>query len=175
MVVTMAHIRRLAFAGAIAFLGPPLALPQAAPSATASPVGPATNAFQPGLDDLMTMLIQPRHIKLYYAGKQGNWELAGSQARDLRQAFRRIAQYIPNYLGNDVNAALTSIIVPRLQEIDDAIAAAKPEQFTRAYDRLTDACNACHAYLEHPYHVIRRPPAGGESLYADQDFSPKPN
>lgn len=167
------YFRRLGWIGTLTLLGPAVTLPQTAPAtAPSAAASGAGNAFQPGLDDLMTMLIQPRHIKLYYAGTRSNWESAASESRDLRQAFARIAQFIPNYLGNDVNAALTAIMTPKLQAIDDAIAAAKPEQFSRAYDQLTAACNACHAYLEHPYHVIRKPVAAGDALYADQDFSP---
>lgn len=166
-------LRQLLAIGATALLCPAAALPQTTSAAASATVSGAGTAFQPGLDDLMTMLIQPRHIKLYYAGTRSNWESAASEARDLRQAFTRIAQVIPNYLGNDMNAALTAIMLPKLQVMDDAIAAAKPDQFAKAYDQLTQACNACHAYLEHPYHVIRKPPAGSD-LYPDQDFSPKP-
>src|SRR5690349_918294 len=53
--------------------------------------------FKPGLDDLMTMLVQPRHMKLFFAGNARNWELAAFQMRELRSAFRRTGQTIPKY------------------------------------------------------------------------------
>src|SRR5690348_2360567 len=62
--------------------------------------------FTPRLDDLMTMLIQPRHLKLYYAGSRKNWELAAFESSELRSAFGRIAQVFPRYVGNDTNQAL---------------------------------------------------------------------
>ncbi len=42
--------------------------------------------FKPAMDDLMTMLVQPRHLKLYYAGLEKNWTLAGFQLNELRAA-----------------------------------------------------------------------------------------
>lgn len=46
----------------------------------------------------MTMLIQPRHNQLYFAGTRKNCELAASQARDLRLSLVRISQVMPKYL-----------------------------------------------------------------------------
>jgi hypothetical protein len=45
--------------------------------------------FKPAMDDLMTMLVQPRHMKLYYAGQAKNWTLAGFQVNELRGALAR--------------------------------------------------------------------------------------
>lgn len=132
--------------------------------------GTTGQEFKPGLDDLMTMLIQPRHIRLYFAGMHSNWELAASEARDLRAAFSRIAVYIPKYLGVGVDEALGAMIAPRLQGIDAAIAGADVEQFAKAYENLTVGCNACHSYMEHPFHVVKVPNALQESVFADQDF-----
>ena len=106
----------------------------------------------------MTMLIQPRHSKVYFAGSRKNWELAASQARDLRLAFVRISEYMPKYLGIDVAEALASIMDPALAAMDKAIADGGAKQFALAYEALTGACNTCHAYLEHGYLVIKRPP-----------------
>ena len=139
-------------------------------SPTPTPAGAPGPEFRPGFDDLMTMLVQPRHIKLYYAGTRRNWELAGSQARDLRAALGRVAQFIPKYLGIDVDEALISIMTPKLQAMDAAIAATDPKQFARAYDNVTAACNACHSYMEHPFYMIKVPASTSTSVYADQDF-----
>lgn len=125
-----------------------------------------------GFDDLMTMLIQPRHIKLYYAGTQKNWELAAAQSRDLRSALARIAQKVPKYMNNGVTDSINVIFVPQLNAVDAAIAAGDPKQFGTAYLALTQACNACHVYMEHPYIVIQTPRSGDSSAYPGQDFRP---
>jgi hypothetical protein len=122
----------------------------------------------------MTMLVQPRHIKLYYSGTQKNWELAVAELSDLRAAFGRISQTVPKYQGSDVDEAIKAIIAPKMQALDGAIAAADAKRFATAYGDLTAACNACHVYLEHPFLVIEVPGAKSNTAYPDQSFSAKP-
>jgi len=123
-----------------------------------------------GLDDLMTMLIQPRHIRLYYAATDNNWELETFELAELRSAFRRAAQRMPIYQGSDVNAALQTFIDPKIRSIDAAIKAGNAKQFVKEYADLTVACNACHTFLEHPFLVIKVPDAASRSAYADQNL-----
>ena len=116
----------------------------------------------------MTLLIQPRHIKLYYAGSENNWELAAFELAELSSAFRRAAQTIPRYQGNDVNVALQSFINPEIQSIDAAIKAGDTKLFVKGYADLTAGCNSCHTYMEHPFLVIKKPDAAAGSAYVDQ-------
>jgi hypothetical protein len=124
-----------------------------------------------GFDDLMTMLIQPRHLKLYYAGIQKNWEVAAAESRDLRAAFLRITLANQRYLNNDVDSAVATIMTPTMNAIDSAIAAGNSKDFDKAYADLTAGCNACHVYMEHPFFVIKVPAVDTSSFYPDQDFS----
>lgn len=126
--------------------------------------------FKPGLDDLMTMLIQPRHIRLYYAGTGDNWELAAFELAELRSAFRRVVEAMPRYQGSDVTAALRTFIDPNIQAIDATIKAGNSRQFVKEYARLTGACNACHTFLEHPFLVIKVPDTAAFTTYADQNL-----
>jgi hypothetical protein len=148
------------------------------PSSTSSANGvsgaTASQGFQPGLADLMTMLVQPRHIRLFYAGSARNWELAEFELQELRSALRRTTDTIPRYQGTDVNDAVATILAPELHGLEVAINAADSRQFSKSYGELTDACNACHAYLEHPFLVIRVPKAGATHNYPDQEFSSIP-
>ena len=127
--------------------------------------------FRPGFDDLMTMLVQPRHLKLHYAGAERNWELAAAESRNLRQSFDRISQALPRYLGIDVATAVSAMMVPQLQNVDAAIAAADPARFRAAYDGLTKACNACHVYMERPYITAKVPDPAAPSAFPGQDFT----
>jgi hypothetical protein len=160
----------LAVVGSLLAMG---AAAQAAPntaSSTTISLGVPAPAYLPGMDDLMTMLIQPRHIKLHFAGARKNWELAASQQRDLRAAFVRISQYMPRYLGVDVREAVASIMYPKFAEVDAAIAAGDAKKFAESYAGLTAACNSCHEYMEHRHHVIKVPEPSAASPYPDQDF-----
>jgi hypothetical protein len=149
-------------------------VPSATIPQTASQSAYQDQGFLPGFDDLMTMLVQPRHTKLYYAGIEKNWELAAAESRDLRSSFDRITQAIPNYEGNDVDKAVVTFIRPKINAIDVAIAAADSKRFASSYKDLTAGCNACHTYMEHPFLVIKTPPPANGSAYMDQEFKPAP-
>ncbi len=146
----------------------------AASQSTNAAAIPKPQAFEPGFDDLMTMLVQPRHLKLQYAGSRRNWELAAAESRNLAAAFGRISRTLPAYLGIDVAEAMTAMMTPQLQRVDAAIAAADPARFAAAYAGLSTACNACHMYMERPYIVVKSPDPAAVPVYADQDFSPVP-
>ena len=127
--------------------------------------------FKPGFDDLMTMLIQPRHTKLYYAGSESNWELAAFELRELRSGFRRALQVMPKYQNNDVAAALQAFMEPKLASLEGTIKTGNSQAFAKAFSGLSDGCNACHAFMEHPFLVIKTPNATNvNSNYADQTF-----
>jgi hypothetical protein len=125
--------------------------------------------FKPAMDDLMTMLVQPRHIKLYYAGQAKNWRLAAFELNELRGALARIGRTIPTYRNIGVDTAVASIFTDQVKAVDAAIKAADPAQFTAAYGEMTGACNACHVGMEHPFLVIKVPDAMN---YPDQEFRP---
>jgi len=126
--------------------------------------------FKPGFDDLMTMLVQPRHIKLYAAGQQKNWELAGFQLNELRASLRRIGQTIPTYRTYPVDSSVASIFAPRMQAMDAAIKSGDPAQFATAYGELTAACNTCHQAMEHAFLVMKVPSAAAMAPFIDQEF-----
>ncbi|HVZ27492.1 MAG TPA: hypothetical protein VG798_02455 [Rhizomicrobium sp.] len=153
---------------------PAVAAKAAATPAANSQAGAAyrQEGFAPGFDDLMTMLIQPRHIKLWYAGAAKNWELAAAESRDLRQSMDRIRQALPSYENNDVAGAVANFITKKLDAVDSAVAAADSARFDAAYKDLTAGCNDCHTYMEHPFLVIKQPESNG---YPDQEFKPEAN
>jgi hypothetical protein len=89
------HLAAIALAGSLALSASVIATAQNAPSAPGG--GLTILEFKPAMDDLMTMLVQPRHIKLYYAGQAKNWELAGFELNELRGALARVGRTIPTY------------------------------------------------------------------------------
>ncbi len=125
--------------------------------------------FKPAMDDLMTMLIQPRHLKLYYAGEAKNWKLAEFQLRELRQALARIGRTIPNYRKIGVDDAVASIFTEKAVAVEAAIKGGDPAKFAVAFSDMTNACNACHASMDHEFLVIKVPQA---NVYPNQEFRP---
>jgi hypothetical protein len=143
---------------------------EATPAPAARPAGgPNTLEFKPSMDDLMTMLVQPRHIRVYYAGQTKNWTLAGFELNELRGALARVGRTVPTYRNVSVEMAVTTIIADKIKALDAAIKAKDLDQFGAAYSEVTVACNTCHQALEHAFIKIVVPDA---SNYPDQDFRP---
>jgi hypothetical protein len=126
-------------------------------------------AYKPGLGDLMTMTVQPRHTKLGLAGQEKNWVYAAYEQHELQEAFDRAARVWPMYRKSDINALLASTMKEPMEAVAAAIKSADIGAFNDAYARLTDTCNACHQATERNFVVIRVPRA---SPFPDQDFRP---
>jgi hypothetical protein len=160
-------IAAAAMAAAVAILAPPTtSLAQQEPrAADVTPV-----PYNPGMGDLMSILIQPRHVKLWLAGHQENWALAGYALKEIKQSFARIAAGIPHYKDAPVADLIESAVGSQIGLVDFAIKAGEPRQFTEQYGKLTAGCNSCHVSTGHPYIVIKVPDG---AAFANQEFQPK--
>jgi hypothetical protein len=138
-----------------------------ATAASSAPAATPMPDYHPSLGDLMTMAIQPRHIKLGLAGQQGNWPYARYELSELRNAFARVARTIPTYRNIDMAAVIGALTSEPLKSVEQAINAQDVNQFRTAYAGLTTACNACHLSQDHAPVVIRVPTT---NPYPDQDF-----
>ncbi len=126
----------------------------------APPAGDAANV--PGLTEIM-ILQQLRHIKLWFAGRAGNWPLADYEVDELNDGFDDVNKL----LGGDTVEQMVGAPIKALQKaIEDKNRAA----FMTAFDSLSAGCNNCHHTLDHAFIVIQRP-----SLlpYSDQAFEPQ--
>jgi hypothetical protein len=136
-------------------------------TASRAPAQTAQPDYHPSLGDLMTMAVQPRHIKLGLAGQARNWPYLAYEAGELRNAFNRIARTVPSYRNNDMAGMVAANIKDPLDRLDDAIKARDGRKFDVAYGAVTHACNTCHQGLGHPEVVIQAPHAW---MYPDQNF-----
>ena len=116
------------------------------------------------LGDIM-IAVQLRHMKLWFAGKAGNWQLADYELSQLEAGLMEAATL---YLGNPTTniAALSK----PAQAIADAIEARDSELFAKAVEDFTDGCNACHQSIGRGFIVIRVPT---ESPFGNQVFPPR--
>jgi hypothetical protein len=128
-------------------------------------------AFHPGLGDLMTAFVQPRHTKLGLAGNEKNWPYAAYEVNELREAFDDVAAIVPKYRDMSVPDLIAATVKQPLAALDQAIKAKDVSQFTVTYGQLTASCNACHQSTDHAVIVIQ-PPTG--AAFPDQDFRPPP-
>ena len=137
--------------------------------APAGPPGAPPPAYRPGLGDLMTMTVQPRHTKLGLAGQEKNWVYAAYELHELEEAFERAARVWPTYRTTNITQLLAATITEPMEAVSAAIKAADPAKFAEAYGRLTATCNSCHQATDRGFVVIQAPKA---SSFPDQDFRP---
>lgn len=123
---------------------------------------PEADAGGPGLGEIMT-LQQLRHIKLWFAGRAGNWPLADYELGELNEGFEDVGKL----LGDEIIDKNVGAAMQQLRKIvDDKNAAG----FAAAYDRLSAGCNNCHRALDHAFIAIQRPAL---LPYSDQNFAPQ--
>lgn len=127
-----------------------------------------SSVYVPTVNDLMNGFIQPRHIKLWLAGKSRNWALAGYERHNIGGAFRRMAKAIPAYHGASTSALIAAFVTPQLAELDTAIKARNETSFVQAYQGLTAGCNGCHQATRQDMVKIMVPDT---DPFPDQDFS----
>jgi hypothetical protein len=125
--------------------------------------------YHPGLGELMTAFVQPRHIKLGLAGEAQNWDYAAYELGELRETFDDVGKLVPKHGNLAIPPAIASTVTPAMQALDTAIKAKDQATFNKAYGGLTDACNACHRSADHSMIVIQAPTV---SAFPDQDFRP---
>ncbi len=113
-------------------------------------------------------MAQLQHLKLWYAGKAGNWDLAAYELRQLTNSLAEAAIFYPAIPVTNV----TTMKEPLLS-IADAITAGDDRKFAVSMRVLTDGCNACHNSMGRGFIAIAVP-TGGQPP-ANQIFSPPGN
>lgn len=133
---------------------------QNAPAPAAPPDTQAANVA--GLGEIMT-LQQLRHIKLWFAGRGGNWALADYEIDQLNDGFADVTKL----LGGDI---VEKVVGGPIKALQKAIASKDRMAFTAAFDNLSAGCNSCHRTLDHGFIAIQRPTL---LPYSDQSFAPQ--
>jgi hypothetical protein len=123
-----------------------------------------TEQYVPRLGDIMNA-VQSRHMKLWFAGKALNWELAAYELRQLESGLMEAATLYPGIPATNV----TRMTGPA-QSVADAIEAKDSRRFAKAVGEFTNGCNACHQTIGRGFIVMRVPT---ESPFNNQVFSPQ--
>jgi hypothetical protein len=120
------------------------------------------SSAEPNIADIMTFQ-QERHLKLWLAGRAGNWPLADYEIGKLKDGFDDVDKLIG---GETIDKAVG---VP-ISAIEKAIEDKDRDTFVRAFDQLTAGCNSCHRTFDHAFIVIQRP---DQLPYGNQHFAPQ--
>jgi hypothetical protein len=163
----------ISFLRSILLLVPPSVLLAPIPATAQQPMNmPETKSaapYHPGLGELMTAFVQPRHIKLGLAGQEKNWPYAAYELGELTETFDDIAELVPKHDNLPIPEMIASTVKQPMAALDSAIKAIDIAAFTKAYADLTASCNACHQSAGHPEIVIQAPTI---SSFPDQAFRP---
>lgn len=128
---------------------------------------PPAPAYRPGLGDLMTMTVQPRHLKVGLAGQEQNWAYAAYELHELQESFERVARAWPKWRQVEIAETIKATIEAPMDAVAQAIKAKDSGKFTESYRQLTATCNACHQSANVGLVVIQVPKS---SPFANQDF-----
>ncbi len=112
---------------------------------------------------------QLRHLKLAWAGDLQNWELANYEVSEIRRSFAVAAKLFPVFQNVQLTKLIADVSEPALKEIDDSIKAKNHTGVTRAFKKLTDACNSCHKVAGFGFITIRVPTT---LPFSNQSFAP---
>lgn len=124
-----------------------------------------TNTYKPGFGEFMGN-IQIHHAKLWFAGKNQNWQLADFEIKEIKENVTDIKKYC----SDRSETKLINMIDQSLDSIDDAIAKKNLALFNDNYKTLTITCNTCHQATNHEYNVIKIP---DNPPFSNQDFKTK--
>jgi hypothetical protein len=129
---------------------------------------PAMQPYKPGLGEFMTAT-QLRHAKLWFAGKDHNWDLAAYEIDEIKEGLEDAARLHPTFEGFPVAEMIKTIINPRTERLEKAVKGKNNTEFIAAFDELTNGCNSCHAGASKPFIRIQRPT---EPPLTNQNFAP---
>ena len=110
------------------------------------------HAYSPGVGEFMSA-IQMHHAKLWFAGKNENWELANFEMEEIRESLDDIQQYC----ADSPSIKPLPMIFPPLDSVKLAISEKNAGMFKSSFNLLTNTCNNCHKAANHAFNVIRIP------------------
>jgi len=113
------------------------------------------------VSDLM-LATQLRHIKLWFAGRLLNWQLAAYELDQVKSRLREAAALSP--------ASPPDRTAEPVESLRKAIDTKDTPGFVKAYTELTNACTACHRASGRGYISIQVPVTSpfSDELFVDQ-------
>jgi len=120
------------------------------------------NTYKPGLGEFMSG-IQIHHAKLWFAGLNQNWKLAGFELHEIMEALDDIKTF--NSDRPEVKS-LAMIYLP-LDSLNKSVQQKNLSSFKSNFILLTTACNNCHRDTQHGFNVVKIPDT---PPFSNQDF-----
>lgn len=125
-------------------------------------------AYVPGLEQFMNLILI-EHNKLWFAAKARNWALAEYQLGEIKEIMGDVQDFVPTFKNSPLADMLDVVITKEIAALEKSIETKDYKGFTAGYDKLTQACNACHQGTENGFVVIKRPT---QPAFTNQDYRP---
>jgi hypothetical protein len=120
------------------------------------------NSYKPGFGEFMSS-IQVHHAKLWFAGINENWKLAGFEIHEIQEALESIQKFNSDRPESNV----IGMINPALDSVTRAVRQQSRYEFKSSFILLTNTCNNCHKATKHEFNVViipANPPIGNQSF-----------
>jgi hypothetical protein len=127
-----------------------------------------SKVYVPGLEQFMNVILI-EHNKLWFAAKARNWALAEYQVGEIKEIMGDVQDFVPIFKNLPLADMLDAVITKEIAALEKSIEAKDYRGFTAGYDKLTQACNACHQSTENGFVVIKRPT---QPAFTNQDYRP---
>jgi len=108
--------------------------------------------YKPGFGEFMSS-IQVHHAKLWFAGKEQNWELADFEMHEIGEAIDDIKAFQTER----EESKKVTMLKPALDAVNDAIQKKDPALFNSSYLLLTNTCNNCHKAVNFGFNIVKVP------------------
>jgi len=109
-------------------------------------------SYKPGFGKFMSS-IQIHHAKLWFAGKNKNWELADFEIHEIGETLDAIKEY----QNEREESKKIDMLKPALDAVNDAIQKKDSSLFNSSYILLTSTCNNCHKAVNFGFNVVKVP------------------
>jgi len=133
---------------------------QPAPGATKETASDAAKnvpkTYVPGLEQFMNVILM-EHNKLWFAAKARNWRLAEYLLGEIKEVMGDVQDLVPTFKNLPLADMLDAVITKEIAALEKTIEAKDYKAFVSGYDKLTQACNACHQGTQNEFIVIERP------------------
>jgi hypothetical protein len=118
----------------------------------------AAKESAPGLGEYMTT-IQLHAGKLWFSVNASNWDLAGYELDELKEAMEASKALNAEKNGVKVSPVLDAVLQSQVAQLEDAIKHKLKSEFLKSYDATLGACNGCHSEAGVKFIHIVRPSA----------------
>lgn len=120
--------------------------------------------YRPDFGEFM-IDIQVHHSKLWFAGKNKNWALAGFEIQKINETIADLVKYQQHRK----EISIMGMLARAVDSVGVAVRKKDLDKFNSTFDYMTKTCNICHMSYDYDFNVIKTPES---SPFTNQEFKP---